>query len=479
MNEEVGRVVAGMRTSDSEQGNGQRSAGRNDRRGRDLHPAIDGHYLQLISGEGLWVTDSDGRTYLDTVAGVGVTALGYGRKDLVEAMTRQAELLPYAHSMRYRNAPQEELAERLSAITPPGLNWSFFCSGGSEALDSAVKLIRLYWLERGEPARRKIVARRPSFHGNTLMALSVGYHPVRRAPYAPLLVEMPHLPAPWLFHCESNGPDGALCDVCSGRALEQLIMEEGPDTVAAFIAEPIVGAAAPGVTPPPGYYENVREICDRYGVLFVADEVMTGLGRTGLDWGSQHWDAVPDIMITAKGIGSGYASIAAVCAHERVIDVLRSGSGRFEHNFTMAGNPLACAVACAVLDAYERERIVEHVREVAPVFERMLRELQARHPLIGDIRGKGLMMGMELTRPGTNRPLPPELHAAQSLDALAQEECLLIYPCSGIVDGKRGDAILFLPALVIDGHECAEAAGRLDAALGRLEERILPGLASE
>src|SRR5450759_2723683 len=183
-----------MPTPGSELGDGQGSAGRNERP-RLLHPAIDGHYLQLISGEGVWVTDVDGRTYLDAVAGVGVTSLGYGRKDLVEAMARQALLLPYAHSVRYGNAPQEEYAELLSAITPPGLNWSFFCSGGSEALESAVKLIRLYWLERGEPARRKIIGRRPSYHGNTLMALSVGYHPVRRAPYAPLLVEMPHLPA--------------------------------------------------------------------------------------------------------------------------------------------------------------------------------------------------------------------------------------------------------------------------------------------
>jgi adenosylmethionine-8-amino-7-oxononanoate aminotransferase len=441
-----------------------------------LHPTIDGEYFKLVSGRGVWVKDAQGREYLDSVSGVGVVALGYGRDDLVAAASRQAAELPYAHSMRYRNAPQDELADRLAAVTPPGLSWSFFCSGGSEALDSVVKLVRLYWLERGEPGRWKVIGRRPSYHGNTLMALSVGYHPLRRAPYAPLLVDMPHLATPWIFHCEQHGPDGPWCRICSGAALEDLILEEGPESIAAFIAEPLVGAAAPGVTPPPGYYETIRAICDRYGVLFISDEVMTGLGRTGRDWGIQHWDAVPDLMITAKGIGAGYASIAAVVAHERVIEVLRSGSGRFEHNFTMAGNPLACAVSCAVLDAYERENIVDHVDAVAPALRKLLLAMQARHPLVGDVRGKGLHLGLELTQPGTNAPLPPELKAAQALDLLAREEGLLIYPCSGILDGLAGEAILLLPALVINNDECQELANRLDRALGRLEEWLLPQL---
>jgi adenosylmethionine-8-amino-7-oxononanoate aminotransferase len=234
--------------------------------------------------------------------------------------------------------------------------------------------------------------------------------------------------------------------------------------VAAFIAEPVVGAAAPGVTPPAGYYETVRAICDRYGVLFISDEVMTGVGRTGRDWGIQHWEAVPDLLITAKGIGSGYASIAAVVAHERVIDVLRNGSGRFEHNFTMAGNPLACAVSCAVLDAYESEGILR----------RALDDLRARHPIVGDVRGKGFHLGIELTQPGTSTPLPPPLKAVQTLDALAKEEGLLIYPCSGIVDGQAGEAVLLLPALIINEDECGEIVARLDRALARLEDRVLP-----
>ncbi len=446
-------------------------------RGRVLHPAIDGNYLNLVGGSGVWVKDAEGREYLDSVAGVGVMALGYGRLDLVEAASMQAVRIPYVHSMRYRNDPQDELANRIARIAPPGLTWSFFCSGGSEALESAVKLVRLYWLERDEPTRWKVIGRRPSFHGNTLMALSVGYHASRRAPYEPLLTEMPHLRAPWIFHCTDHGQVGPWCRVCSGQALDDLIVKEGPESIAAFIVEPIAGAAAPGVTPPPGYYETIRAICDRYGVLFISDEVMTGLGRTGCDWGIQHWDAVPDLIITAKGIGAGYTSIGAVIAHERVIDVLRSGSGRFEHNFTMAGTPLACAVSCAVLDAYEREAIRGHVKTVAETLRSELEEIKQQHPLVGDVRGKGLQIGVELTRPGSTTPLPSTLKAVQLLNRLATDEGLLVYPCSGIVDGRIGDAILLLPPLVISEEECHEVVRRLGRAITRLEAMILPQLA--
>ena len=297
-----------------------------------------------MSGSGVFVKDDDGREYLDGVAGIGVMSLGYGREDLVEAAAAQARKISFTHSMRFRNEPQERLAQQLAEITPPGLDWAFFCSGGSEALDSTVKLVRQYWLDRGQPSRWKVIGRRPSFHGNTLNALSVGYHAGRRAAFEPYLLDLPHLPAPWIYRCEQHGMDGPWCDDCSGRALADVIEAAGPETVAAFIAEPIVGAAAPGVTPPPGYYETIREICDRYEVLFIADEVITGIGRTGVDFGIQHWDVAPDVMMVAKGLSGGYASLAGVIAHERVIDVLRAGGGRYEHNFTFAGNPIACAV---------------------------------------------------------------------------------------------------------------------------------------
>jgi adenosylmethionine-8-amino-7-oxononanoate aminotransferase len=223
------------------------------RAGQSIHPVIGQQYVRLVSGEGVFVTDDTGRSYLDAVAGIGVVALGYGRDDLVDAYAEQARRLPFAQSMRFENEAAELLADRLAAFAPPGLSWSFFSNGGSEALDSAVKLVRQYWLDRGQPEKWKVIGRRPGFHGNTLMALSVGYHAGRRARYLPYITELPHLRAPWIYRCEhGDAMDGPYCDDCSGRALAALIESEGPETVAAFIAEPLIGAAAPAVTPPPG-----------------------------------------------------------------------------------------------------------------------------------------------------------------------------------------------------------------------------------
>ncbi|MEX2029542.1 MAG: aminotransferase class III-fold pyridoxal phosphate-dependent enzyme [Anaerolineales bacterium] len=432
--------------------------------GHPLHPWVGHSYLRLVSGKGIFVTDASGKTYLDAVAGVGVVSLGYGREDVVTAAAEQARRIPYTHSMRFENEAQVRLADQLAAFCPPGLNWAFFCSGGSEALESAVKLIRQYWLDRGEPGKSKVIGRRPSFHGNTLIALSVGYHEARRERYMPYLVDMPHLPAPWIYRCEHHGMDGPYCDVCSGRALAQLIEAEGPDTVAAFIAEPILGAAAPAVTPPPGYYETIREICDQYDVLFVSDEIMCGIGRTGRNFGIEHWAAIPDLMLVAKGIAGGYASLAGVVAHDRVIEVLRAGAGRYEHNFTMAGNPIACAVGCAVLSAIEAEKVVAHVAELESDFFAMLDGLR-RYPFVGDVRGRGLMAGIEFTQPGGREPYPVELGLARAVDLACREAGLLIYPCAGIVDGRQGDAVLLLPPLTITREEIALLGARLDAGL--------------
>lgn len=440
-------------------------------RGRTLHPEIDGSYLQLDRGQGVFVWDSDGRQYLDAVAGVGVLALGYGRDDLVSALAGQSSRLPYAHSMRFRNRPQEELSDLLAPLMPGQMSWSFFCSGGSEALDSAVKLVRQYWIDRGQPSKYKIVGRKPSFHGNTLAALSVGFHPVRRRPFAPYLIDMPHIRAPWTFHCGHPPASVATCDDCSGRSLRNLLEREGRDSVAAFIAEPIIGAAAPGVTPPSGYYEEIRRICDEYEILWIDDEVMTGMGRTGEYWGVQHWDALPDIVITAKGLGSGYAPIAAVIASDHVVETMRGVSGRFEHNFTMAGNPPACAVACEVIRVFEREEIVDHARSAGRTLHTHLGELRS-HPIVGDVRGKGLMAGIEFNWPNSTEPLPPEWKVAARVDAAAKEEGLLVYPCSGILDGSKGDALLLLPPLVIDDRELEDLVSRLDRALARVQVEL-------
>jgi adenosylmethionine-8-amino-7-oxononanoate aminotransferase len=441
--------------------------------GHSIHPVIGHEYVRLVSGKGVFVTDDTGKSYLDAVAGIGVVALGYGRDDLVDAYAEQARRLPFAQSMRFENLAAERLAERLAAFAPPGLTWSFFCNGGSEALDSAVKLVRQYWLDRGQSSKWKVIGRRPGFHGNTLMALSVGYHAGRRARYLPYITDLPHLRAPWIYRCE-HGDDmaGPYCDDCSGRALAALIEAEGPETVAAFIAEPIVGAAAPAVTPPAGYYQTIREICDRYDVLFISDEVMTGIGRTGRNFGIEHWDVVPDLMLFAKGISAGYAPLAGVLAHERVIDVLRSGGGRYENTFTWGGNPMACAVGAATLEAMVREEIVPGVADVAPAFFGQLEQLR-RHPIVGDIRGKGLMAGIEFVQPGTRTPFPADVGVTARVDQAARNAGLLVYPCPAIVDGTVGDSILMVPPLVISPAEIGLLVDRLDTALATVTKAVL------
>lgn len=443
------------------------------RAGRSIHPVVGQSYMRLVSGEGVFVTDDTGKTYLDAVAGIGVVALGYGRHDLVEALTEQARRLPFAQSMRFENDAAERLADRLASFAPPGLSWSFFTNGGSEALDSTVKLVRQYWLDRGQPGKWKVIGRRPGFHGNTLMALSVGYHAGRRTRYLPYITDLPHLRAPWIYRCE-HGDDvaGPYCDDCSGRSLAALVEREGPETVAAFIAEPIVGAAAPAVTPPPGYYQTIREICDRYDILFISDEVMTGIGRTGRNFGIQHWDVVPDLMMFAKGISGGYAPLAGVLAHERVIEVIRAGSGRYENTFTWGGNPMACAVGAATLDAIVREEVVPAVAELEPIFFRQLAQLR-RHEIVGDVRGKGLMAGIEFVQPGTRNPFPAAAGVTASIDRETRKRGLFVYPCPGIVDGTVGDSIMMVPPLVISEAEIGMLVDRLDGAIDAVSREVL------
>jgi adenosylmethionine-8-amino-7-oxononanoate aminotransferase len=441
--------------------------------GQSIHPVIGQEYVRLVSGDGVFVTDHTGKSYLDAVAGIGVVALGYGRDDLVDAYAEQARRLPFAQSMRFENEAAELLAERLAAFAPAGLSWSFFSNGGSEALDSAVKLVRQYWLDRGQPERWKVIGRRPGFHGNTLMALSVGYHAGRRARYLPYITELPHLRAPWIYRCgRGDGVDGPYCDDCSGRALAALIEREGPESVAAFIAEPLIGAAAPAVTPPPGYYQTIREICDRYDVLFISDEVMTGVGRTGRNFGIQHWDVSPDLMLFAKGISAGYAPLAGVMASDRVIDVIRGGGGRYENTFTWGGNPMACAVGAATLEAMVREEIVDGVAQAEPLFFGQLEGLR-RHPIVGDIRGKGLMAGIEFVQPGTRDPFPPEAGVTAKIDAATRETGLLVYPCAGIIDGTLGDSILMVPPLVISESEIGLLVDRLDNAIATVSRAVV------
>lgn len=427
----------------------------------------------FVRGEGVELIDGEGRRYLDAASGVGVTCLGYGAGEVIEAMRAQAEQLPYLHAMRFEAPPVQQLADLLASVLPGDLDQVFFASGGSEATESVIKFVRQYWLERGQPERWRVIGRRPSFHGNTLATLSVGWHAGRRRRHAPLLLPMPHIEAPNSYrgcgHCRQAGG----CTLACASELESTIIQAGPQTVAAFIAEPVVAAAAGAMVPPPGYLQAIREICDRYDVLLIADEVFTGFGRLGRWFGMQRFGVQPDILIFAKGITAGYAPLGGFAVRGRLLEPLRQGSGRFEHNFTFAGHPVAAAVGLAVIKILQRDRLVERVAAAEPRFFRLLRHDLRGLPIVGDIRGMGLLAGVELVADRDGRqPFAATAGMAARATRLALAEGVIVYPCSGGVDGEAGDYLLLAPPFVTSDDDLAQMTARLSRALRRLGQEL-------
>ena len=427
----------------------------------------------FLRGEGVELIDADGRRYLDAVSGVGVTCLGYGVTEVVDAMRAQAEQLPYLHALRFEAQPAQELADLVAGVTPGDLDQIFFASGGSEANESAVKFVRQYWLERGEPERWRVIGRWPSFHGNTLATLSIGWHAARRKRHAPLLLPMPHIEAPNCYRGCSHCRPGGNCTLACGRELERRILEVGPETVAAFIAEPVIGAAAGALVPPPDYFPAIRETCDRYDVLLIADEVFTGFGRLGSWFGVERFDVLPDILVFAKGIAGGYAPLGGFAVRSALLEPLRMGSGRFEHNFTYAGHPIGTAVGAAVVKILQRDRLVERVAELEQRFFDCLAAHLAAQPMVGDIRGMGFLAGVELVADrATRRPFPPSAEMAARATRLALEEGVIVYPCTGGIDGEAGDYLLLAPPFVTSEDDLERMAERLGRALIRLGRDI-------
>ncbi len=422
----------------------------------------------IARGEGVWLWDTKGRRYLDGCSGAVVVNVGHGRTEVVEAMARQGRQVAYLHSGEFTSEALEDFAVRLATLAPPGLDRIYPVSGGSEATESALKLARAYHGLRGNPGKWRVIARRVSYHGNTLGALSMSGHALRRAPYGPLLLEFPHIEGPDLY----RDPDPT-SPANTGAALEEAILAAGPDTVAAFIAEPVVGAAGGALTAPPGHFERIREICDRYDVLFIADEVMTGVGRTGRMWGIQHSDAVPDLLVAGKGLASGYAALAAVLVSAPIHDLFTELDQPFVHGHTYSGHPIACAAGSAVLDIVVREALAERAASQGERLDALLREVAARHPIVGDVRGRGLMRGIELVADrGTKAPYPAQLGVAARLGEAALRLELCVYPGGGHLPGPAGDQVLVAPPLVVDHAELGELASRLDAGLEQLEREL-------
>ena len=409
-------------------------------------------YPVLVRGEGSWVWDETGKRYLDAVAGIAVVNVGHGRARVAEAVRRQAGTLAYCVSNIFANQPAIALAEKLARLTPGDLNQFQFTSGGSEATEVAIKLARQYHLARGNEGKHLVIARWQSYHGATLGALSATGMPSRREKFAPLLLDFPHAAPNYCYRCPF-GKEYPSCEMACAHDLEQVIQRTGPDRVAAFIAEPVVGAAAGAIVPRPEYFPIVREICDRYDVLFIADEVITGLGRTGRNFGMDHWGVVPDLLTMAKGLSGGYAPLGAVAISDRVADVFRSRGVAFDHILTFAGNPLSAAAACEVLDILVEERLVERAASLSEGFFARGRRL-LEHPVVGDVRGLGLLMGVELVRDRqTKEPFPPEWKVAGLVAAEALSRGLVLYPSSGTADGVSGDHFLICPPLTIEEQE--------------------------
>jgi len=419
-----------------------------------------------VRGDGFYVIDSEGRRYLDASGGAAVSCLGHSHPAVIAAIKAQLDRLPYAHTSFFTNEPSETLAEHLIQRAPEGLGRVYFVSGGSEANETALKLARQYFVEIGQPQRHRFIARRQSYHGNTLGALAVGGNLLRRELFAPLLIETSHISPCYAFRYREGGEDDAAFGRRVADELEAEILRLGPENVAGFIAEPVVGATSGAVPPVPGYFKRIREICDRYGVLLILDEVMCGMGRTGTLFACEQEGIAPDLLTCAKGLGAGYQPIGAVLCAERVHDAIAAGSGFFQHGFTYIGHATACAAGLAVQHTIENDNLLDNVRRRGAALRDGIEGHFGNHPHIGDIRGRGLFLGVELVADrGSNTPFDPALKLYARIKAEAMARGLMCYPSGGTIDGARGDHVLLAPPFIIGDTEIEQIVAILGEAI--------------
>jgi len=403
-----------------------------------------------VRGEGAWIIDQDGKAYLDGSGGAAVSC----------------DQLAYAHTSFFTTEAAERLAERLIADAPPDMSHVYFVSGGSEAIEAALKMARQYFVEIGQPQRRHLVARRQSYHGNTLGALAVGGNAWRRTQFAPLLIDVKHVSPCYAYRDRLPTETDAQYVDRLGAELEAAFQELGPENVIAFCAEPVVGATLGAVPPVEGYFRRVREICDRHGVLLIADEVMCGMGRTGTLYAIEQENIAPDLITIAKGLGGGYQPIGAVLAQRRIVEAMHQGSGFFQHGHTYLGHAMACAAALAVQEVIRRDQLLDRVRRQGAGLAARLHDRLGEHPYVGDIRGRGLFMGVELVADRANKtPLDPAraVHARVKREAMARG--LLCYPMGGTLDGRQGDHVLLAPPFIISDDELDQLVDRLTGAI--------------
>jgi adenosylmethionine-8-amino-7-oxononanoate aminotransferase len=439
------------------------------------HPALfprnfKKQYPVVVSGQGCWITAADGRKYLDAAGQAAVVNIGHGVASVARAMAEQAAQLAFAHSSQFHIAGAEKLAARLLALAPEGMRPGgqvYFCSGGSEANETAIKLARQYFLERDRTERFRVVSRRQSYHGSTLGAMAISGNMARRAPYQPLLPEWGHIDPCFCRRCPL-GLRFPECKLACAEELETLLHDDRENSIAAFIFEPVVGATLGAAVPPDGYIQRIAEICRQYDVLLIADEVMTGIGRTGKPFAVDHWNVEPDMITFGKGAASGYAPLGGVIVGPRAVGAFERGSAAFQHGFTYQNHPVSMAAGNAVLDLLDEQKLFARVTDASRDLFAALEPLK-QHPNVGDVRGLGLLAGVEFVKDkNTCAPFPREENIAGKIFQAAMDQGVLTYPTQGCVDGVNGDHILLAPPFIITAEECRIAARAIAVAMEKV-----------
>ena len=418
------------------------------------------------SAQGCYIYDKSGKSYLDGSGGAAVSCLGHGDPDIISAIKSQADQLSFAHTGFFTSEPAEELTELLIKHAPGDLDRVYLVSGGSEATEAAIKLARQFHIENGEPERKNLIARKQSYHGNTLGALAAGGNEWRRKQFSPLLINVSHISPCYEYILREETETAYEYGQRMAQELEDEILRLGPKSVMAFMAEPVVGATLGAVPAVDGYFQKIRKICDQYGVLLILDEVMCGMGRTGYLYACNADNIAPDILCIAKGLGAGYQPIGAMLCTSHIYECIENGSGLFQHGHTYLGHPVAAAAANAVIKKLINNDLVTRSAEKGKKLSNMLESKFSQHPNVGDIRGRGLFQGIEFVEDREKKkPLDPGLKFATKLKMNAFEAGLICYPMSGTRDGKNGDHVLLAPPFIIEDNQMDELIEKIDSAI--------------
>lgn len=436
-----------------------------------FHRRLDYRYPAITHGKGIWLYDKSGKKYIDAVGGAIVANIGHGVKEIAREIGKLAERFSYLHGAQFTTSDMEEYARELCKVTPSGLNKIYFVSGGSEATETAIKLARQHHYDSGNKLKYKIIYRQPSFHGNTIGALSLSGKASMRKLQSPLLLNFPHIPAPFCYRCfyHKSYPK---CGLDCAWELEKTIQAEGAEKISAFISEPVIGASAGAVVPPPEYFPIIRKICNKYNVLLILDEIMSGFGRTGKWFASQYWNCNPDIMIGGKGLSGGIVPLSAVFCKSKIVETIKNGSGTFVHGFTFGNNPFTTGVGRIVLKYIKKNNLVT---QSAKRGKYLLSKLQTltKYEIVGDVRGIGLMTAIEFVKDkNTKEPFPRKAMVAEKILQVAMKRGLILYFCIGFVDGIRGDAVMVAPPFIVTEDEIDKIIGIFSDTISEVQNSL-------